>query len=158
MIEEAEGAIHSISCNTPIPISFQICKYGFISIALGENIKPEPLTNDIFCEELSHPHLIATGKSGFQLKKKVQLAPFKYFNQWLLNYTQICLSDSDYIFFAHSIMQRFNLSNQINITTRKVISNRLIADMLRSNFNEKAKKFIVSDEAFTFMSITNLAK
>ena len=48
----------------------------------------ESLTNDKFCEELSHPHLFTTGKFGFQTKRKVQLSPSKYFNHRLLNYTQ----------------------------------------------------------------------
>ena len=35
---------------------------------------------------------------------------------------------------------------------RKVISSQLTAGMLRSNFNEKVKEFIASDQAFTFMN------
>ena len=42
---------------------------------------PESLTNDKFCEKLSHPHLFPTGKFGFQTKRKVQFSPSKYFNQ-----------------------------------------------------------------------------
>ena len=91
------------------------CENEFISIAPGENVRPESLTNYIFCEELSHPHLCPTGKFGFQTKRKVYLTSTKYFNQRLLNYTQKFSSDSDYIFFAHSVIQKLNLSNQINI-------------------------------------------
>ena len=54
---------------------------------------PESLTNDKFCEKLSHPHLFPTGKFGFQTKRKVQFSPSKYFNQRLLNYTQKFTSD-----------------------------------------------------------------
>ena len=64
------------------------CENKFVSITPGENVIPESLTNDKFCEELSHPHLFLTEKFGFQTKKKVQLSPSKYFNQRLLNYTQ----------------------------------------------------------------------
>ena len=110
------------------------------------------LTNDIFCEELSHPHLFPTRKFGFQTKRKVYLTSTKYFNQRLLNYTQKFSSDSDYIFFAHSVMQKLNLNNQINIAMRKVTSSQVTAGMLNSNFNEKVKKFIVSDQVFTFMN------
>ena len=124
----------------------------FISIAPGENVKPESLTNDIFCEKLSHPHLFPTGKFGFQTKRKVYLTSTKYFNQCLLSYTQKFSSHSDYIFFAHSVMQKLNRSNQINIAMRKVTSNPLTAGMLSSNFNEKLKEFIASDQAFTFMN------
>ena len=124
----------------------------FISIASGENVRPESLTNDIFCEVLNHPHLVPTGKFGFQTKRKVYLTSTKYFNQRLLNYTQKFSSDSDYIFFAHSVMQKLNLSNQINIAMRKVTSSQLTAGMLSSNFNEKGKEFIASNQAFTFMN------
>lgn len=37
---------------------------------LGENVMPESLTNDKFCEELRYPHF-PTGKFGFQTKRKV---------------------------------------------------------------------------------------
>ena len=49
-------------------------------------------------------------------------------------------------------MQKLNLSNQINIGMRKVTSNQLTAGMLSSNFNEKLKEFIASNQAFTFMN------
>ena len=48
---------------------------------------PESLTNDKFCEELSHPNLFPTGKFGFQTNRNVQLSVSKYFNRRLLNYT-----------------------------------------------------------------------
>ena len=54
-------------------------------MALGENVTLESLTNDKFCEKLSHPHLFLTEKFGFQTKRNVQLSPSKYFNQLLLN-------------------------------------------------------------------------
>ena len=122
----------------------------FISIAPGENVIPESLLNNKFCEDLSHPLLFPTGKFVFQFKRKVELSPTKYFNQRLLNYTQKL--SSDYIFFAYSLIQNLSLSNHINIAMRKVASNQLTADMLRSNFNEKVQKFIARDQAFTFMN------
>ena len=54
----------------------------------------EPLFDDKFCEELSHPLLFLTGKFGFQFNRKVELSPIKYLNQWLLCYTQKLSSDS----------------------------------------------------------------
>ena len=128
------------------------CENKFISIAPGENVRSESLNNYIFCEELNHPHLFPTGKFGFQTKRKVYLTPTKYFNQCLLSYTQKFSSDSDYIFFAHSVMQKVNLSNQINIAMRKVTSSQLTAGMLSSKFNEKVKELINSDQVFTFMN------
>ena len=105
------------------------------TIAPGENVRPEFLTIDIFCEELSHPHLFPTGKFGFQAKRKLYLMSAKYFNKRLLNYTQKLSSDSAYIFFAHSVMLKLNFSNHINIATRKLTSSQLTAGMLISNLN-----------------------
>ena len=39
----------------------------------------------MFCEELSHPHLLPYRKFGFQIKRQIALSPTKYFNQRLLN-------------------------------------------------------------------------
>ena len=80
----------------------------------------------------------------------MQLSPSKYINQSLLNYTQKFSSDSDYIFFAQSVIEKLNLGNQTNTAMRKVTSNQLTACMLSRNFNEKIKEFIASDQAFTF--------
>ena len=82
----------------------------------------------------------------------MQLSSSKYFNQRLLNYTQKFSSDSDHIFFAQSVIQKLNLSNQTNIAMRKVTPSQLTTGMLSSNFNEKIKMFIASDQAFTFMN------
>ena len=49
-------------------------------------------------------------------------------------------------------MQSVNLNNQIIIAMRKVASDNLTAGMLCSNFKEKVKDFVASDQAFTFMS------
>ena len=111
-------------------------------IAPGEKVRPESLTNDIFCEELSHPPLFPNGKFWFQTKRKVYLTLAKYFNQRLLSYTQTFSSDSDYIFFAHSVMQKLNFSNQISIAMRKVTSSQLTVGMLSSKFNKKVKEAI----------------
>ena len=60
----------------------------------------------------------------------------------LLNYTQKFSSDSDYIFFAHSVIQKLNFKNQINIAMRKVASDQSTAGILSINLNEKVKEFI----------------
>ena len=38
------------------------CENEFISIAPGENVRPESITTNTFCEELSHPHSFPPGK------------------------------------------------------------------------------------------------
>ena len=98
----------------------------------------------------SHPHLFSTGKFWFQTKKKVLLTPKKNFNQRLVYCTQTFLSDSDYIYFFHSGIQKLNLGNQINIAMRKVTSNLLTVGVLSSNFSEEEKRFSDSDHAFAF--------
>ena len=49
-------------------------------------------------------------------------------------------------------MQSLNLHNQTNTAMRKVTSDKLTAGILSSNFKDKAKDFITSDQTFTFMS------
>ena len=112
----------------------------------------ESFTNDKFCEQLSHPHFFPTVKFGLQIKRKLQLSPSKYFNQRLRNFTENSSFDSDHIFFVQSVIKKLNLSNHINIAMRNVTSNQLTAGLLSSNFNEKIKEFIASDQAFTFMN------
>ena len=68
----------------------------------------------------------------------------------LSNLTRKFSSDSDYSFFAHSVIQKVKLNNQINISMIKVASDLLTADMLSSNLNGKVKKFIAIDQTFTF--------
>ena len=58
----------------------------------------------------------------------------KYFNQRLVNYKQTFAADSDYIFYALSVMLQLNLNSQINIAMKKVCSKQLTAGMLSSQF------------------------
>ena len=125
---------------------------GNITIAPGEDRIPIPIICDENCEELAHPHLFPTGKFGYSHKRDIQLTPTKYFNQRLLNYSQKFASDSDYIFFAQSVLQHLNLNNQINIALQKVKADGINAGMLSSNFQERVKDFIAKDEGFNFMN------
>ena len=74
-----------------------------IVIAPGEGKQPVQILNDKFCEELAYPHL----------------SPSQHFNQQLLHYNQIVLVDRDNMFFARSVLQKAQLSNQINIAMKK---------------------------------------
>ena len=123
-----------------------------IAIAPGEGKKPISILNDIYCEEMAHPHLFPTGKFGYKDKRDVPLTPSKHFNQQLLNYSQHFASDPDYIFFAHSIMQKIQLNDQISIAMRKITSNSLNAGMLSNNFKATVQQFIAQDKACSFMS------
>ena len=123
-----------------------------IAIAPGEGKKPISILNDIYCEEMAHPHLFPTGKFGYKVKREVPLTPCKYFNQRLLNYSQHFASDPDYIFFADLVMQKIQLNDQISTSMRKVTSNSLNAGMLSSNFKATVQQFIAQGKAYSFMS------
>ena len=91
-----------------------------ISIAPGEGTKPMSILMDEKCEELAHLSLFSTGKFGYKVKRDITLNSVKYFNQRLVNYKQKFASNSDYIFFALSVMLQLNLNSQINIAMKKV--------------------------------------
>ena len=115
-------------------------------IAPGEGLTPLFILSDPHCEELAYPHLFPTGKYGYQVKRNILLSPVKYFNQRLLNYTQNFASDSYYIFFAHFVLLKLHLNNQINITMRKVAYNSLTERMHSKNFIKKVKSSLLQTE------------
>ena len=57
------------------------------------------------CEELAFPKIFFRGKSGYTFPREHYLTPTRYFNQRLLNFLQTFASNSDYIFFAQSVLQ-----------------------------------------------------
>ena len=122
-----------------------------IAIAPGEGKQTISVLNDKLSEELAHPHLFSYSRYGYHIEREVPLNPSKYFNQRLLHYTQKFAADSDYIFFGHSVLQKFQLSNQINIAMKKVISNNLTARMLSKNIKQRVKEFVANDQTFSFM-------
>ena len=75
-----------------------------VPIAPGEGKRAISLLNDMFCEELSHPHLFSTAQFGYNVKRDINLSASKYFNQPLVNCSQKFAGDSDYIFFAHAVL------------------------------------------------------
>ena len=123
-----------------------------IVVAPGEGKKPVSILNDKFCEVLGHPYLLPTGQYGYKVEREIPLTPSKYFNQRLLHYTQKFASDNDYIFFAHTVLQKVQLSSQINIAMKKVLSNDLTAGMLSKTFKQRMEEFIAKDKAFSILS------
>ena len=69
-----------------------------------------------------------------------------------MHYSQKFAADSDYIFFEQSVLQKVQLSSEINIAMKKVISNNLTAGMLSKSFKQKVKELIAKDKAFSIMS------
>ena len=117
-----------------------------IIIAPGEGKQPISVLNEKFCEEPAHPHLFPSGRYGYQIEREIPLSPSKYFNQRLLHYSQKFAADSDYIFFEQSVLQKVQLSSEINIAMKKVISNNLTAGMLSKNFKQRVKELIAKDK------------
>ncbi|XP_066927184.1 uncharacterized protein [Clytia hemisphaerica] len=91
-------------------------------------------------------------KFGYTYKRDIKLTPCKYFNQRLLNYTQKFSSDSDYIFYAQSVMQHLNLNSSINTALKKIQTEGLTAGRLSQNFKETISNLIANDDAFRFMN------
>ena len=83
---------------------------------------------------------------------EVKLSPVKYFNQLLLNYTQLFASDSDYIFFALYVTQQLKLNSQISIVKKTLFGRILNAGMFSGKFTETVKSSISKDEAYNFMN------
>ena len=124
-----------------------------IVIAPGQGQKPLSILGDKYCEELAFPHLFPNGKFGYQVERGVKLmSASKYFNQRLLNCSTRFASDTDYIFFAHSVIQQKQLASNINVAMKKVQINNLTAGMLTSNFKDNVKSFFAKDEGYNFMN------
>ena len=122
-IEEDENPLDKFRC-TEKEITLIETSYNnkFFTRGPDENSRPVSLGNHTFCEELSHPRLLPTGKLGFQAKCFVTLSATRYFNQRLLSCTQKFSSDSDYLVFAHSVIQKLNINSYFNIAMRKDVS------------------------------------
>lgn len=82
----------------------------------------------------------------------MRLSPVKYFNQRLLNYTQLFSADSDYILYAWSVTQQLKLSSEISIGIKKVSPGQLTAGILSNNFTGVVNSRITKDNAYQFMS------
>ena len=87
---------------TEVPSDYDLEKA--IIVAPGEGNQPISILNDLYWEEMAHPHLFPTGKIGYKIKRDIPISTSKYFKQRLLNFSQIFVADTDYIFFAHSVI------------------------------------------------------
>ena len=101
---------------------------------------------------MAHLHLFPYGNNGYKVERDIPFMPSKYFNHKQLNFSQVFAPDSDYIFFAPSVMQKIQLNNQINIAMKKFGSNNLTAGMLSKNFKATVMQFIVQKKAYSFMN------
>ena len=65
--------------------------------------------------------MFPAGQIGYKNERETLLSLSKYFNQRLVQYTRTFASDNNYIFFAHSVLQKVQLSTQITIAMKKVL-------------------------------------
>ena len=101
--------------------------------------KPNSLVADDNCELLAFLYLFPTGRFSCDIQRDIKSSPVKYFNQRLLNYTQLFASEADYIFYALSVSQQLKLNSQINTAMKKVCGGQLTAQMLSNNFTETVR-------------------
>ena len=89
-----------------------------LELAPGQDKGTIHILFDKKCEELAFPKIFFKGKFGFTFPHEHHLTPTRYFNERLLNFSQTFASNSDYIFFVHSVIQQKNLNDQINIVVK----------------------------------------
>ena len=123
-----------------------------ISIAPGEGKQPTSMLSDDYCEELAFPYLFPARKFGYKPTRELKLSPVKYFNQRLLSYTQMFVSDSDYIFYALSVTQQLKFNSEIITALRKVCTGTVTAGMLPQSFAETVQSFVRKDEVYRFIN------
>ena len=99
---------------------------------------------DKHCKELAFQHLFPTEKYGYKGQRDIPLSPVKYFNQRLLSCSQKFASDSDCIFFVHSVL------HQMQYSYGKSGNNKLNCMLLTRNFKETVQQLIASNETSSF--------
>ena len=77
-----------------------------LELAPGQDTGTRHILFDKKCEELAFPNIFFRGKFGYRFSREHHLTPTKHFNQCLLNFSQIFASNSDYKFFARSVLQQ----------------------------------------------------
>ena len=100
--------------------SLVIDSKNLLELAPGQDKGTRHIVSDKKCKELAFPKIFFRGKFGYTLPREHHLTPTRYFNQRLLNLSQTFASNSDYVFFAQSVLQQKNLNDQINIVMKKV--------------------------------------
>ena len=112
------------------------------NIAPGENRHPVSFMTDKQCEELAFPVLFPRGKFRYNADRDVKLSPVKYFNARLLHYSGRFATNPEYLFFAQFIIEQKKISDSINIALKKVHSQPVSANQLRSNAQSYKTSFV----------------
>ena len=123
-----------------------------VIIAPGQGKNPVSILSDKFCEEQAFRYVLVKDKFGYKAPQDIPISPAWYFNQRLLNFNQYFTSDADYIFFARSVYEQHHLRSSMNFAMDKIKPGTLTAGTVKSNFKETIERFVVRDNAFSFMS------
>ena len=114
-------------------------------------IKDKKIKRSLFdekCKGLAFPEIFFKEKFGHTFPREHYLTSTKYFNQRLLSCSQILPSNSDYIFFAQSVLK--NLSDQISMAMKKV-TGQFTAGMF-ANSQESVRRFFSNNQGFLFLN------
>ena len=114
-------------------------------------IKDKKIKHSLFdekCKGLAFPEIFFKEKFGYTFPREHYLTSTKYFNQRLLSCSQILPSNSDYIFFAQSVLK--NLSDQISMAMKKV-TGQFTAGMF-ANSQESVRRFFSNNQGFLFLN------
>ena len=103
------------------------------------------------CKALAFPYLFPTDKYDYRVRRYIQLSPVKYFNQYLLNFTQIFASKSNYNCYALLLTQELKINSQMNITLKKMCTGQLTAGMIINNFSCFVNSLLSKNDAYQFM-------
>ena len=104
-LEGNDNPLYRYQCNSQESVLISdILIHEKICIAPEEEKIPNSLLTDESCEVLAFQYLFPTGKFGYNVQPTYKLSPIKYFNQRLLNYTQVFAFEADYIFYVLSVI------------------------------------------------------
>ena len=123
-----------------------------VVIAARQREQPVSILSDEFFEGQAFPYLLPKGIFGYKAPRYIPISPAGYFNQRLLNFNQQFASYADYIFFAKSLYEQFQLRSSINLAMHKIRPGTLAAGRVKSNFKGTIERFVARNNAFLYMS------
>ena len=114
-----------------VNVSLLVENKNLLGLAPGQDKETKHILFNEKFEELAFPKTFFKGNFGYTFRCEHYLTSTGYFNRRLLNCLQTLVANSDHIFFAQSVLQRKNLSDQINMAMKKV-TGRITAGIFAS--------------------------